>query len=165
MLFERLKATTSPYHQRLEGEPLSRSLLAPTATLNDYVYILQTNLGFYAPLEDRLGKACDWAALDFNYEQRRKTPLIEQDLRVLGGGDTALLYAPECNRLPPIGSVAAALGALYVLEGATLGGQLIARHIAMRRKLHPQNGCAFYNSYGDQVGRSGRRLELLCRSK
>ena len=45
----------------------------------------------------------------------------------------------------------AALGSMYVFEGATLGGQFITRHLAGRFGL-PAAG-EYFNSYGDDVGR------------
>ncbi|HWI55760.1 MAG TPA: biliverdin-producing heme oxygenase, partial [Bacillota bacterium] len=59
---------------------------------------------------------------------------------------------PHCRALPPVTQCAEALGTLYVIEGATLGGQFIARHLAARFGLTPANGAAFFHSYGLQVG-------------
>ncbi len=44
-----------------------------------------------------------------------------------------------------------ALGCLYVLEGATLGGQVISRHLA-KLGIGPENGGRFFNGYGARTG-------------
>lgn len=48
---------------------------------------------------------------------------------------------------------AACLGALYVLEGATLGGQVLRREMARRLGVHADNGGAFLDVYGTETGR------------
>jgi heme oxygenase len=49
--------------------------------------------------------------------------------------------------------LADALGCLYVLEGATLGGQLIGRQVQRQLGLRSEHGCAFFAGYGaDQTG-------------
>ncbi len=53
---------------------------------------------------------------------------------------------------PSLGGVAAGLGALYVVEGATLGGRVIARHLARSLALGPADGAAFFAGYGDRTG-------------
>ena len=41
---------------------------------------------------------------------------------------------------------------LYVLEGATLGGQVICRQLGPRLNLSADAGLSFYASYGELVG-------------
>ena len=50
-------------------------------------------------------------------------------------------------------ALAACLGALYVLEGATLGGQVLRREMATRLALDSDNGASFLNVYGAETGR------------
>jgi heme oxygenase len=40
---------------------------------------------------------------------------------------------------------------MYVLEGATLGGRVISRHLAARG-IGPDTGGAFFAGYGNQTG-------------
>ena len=41
---------------------------------------------------------------------------------------------------------------MYVLEGATLGGQIISRHLQTQLGINEKSGCAFFGSYGQEVG-------------
>jgi heme oxygenase (biliverdin-IX-beta and delta-forming) len=38
------------------------------------------------------------------------------------------------------------------MEGATLGGQVIGRHLRATLQLTPESGAAFFHSYQDRVG-------------
>ncbi|NWE37249.1 biliverdin-producing heme oxygenase, partial [Pseudomonas gingeri] len=75
------------------------------------------------------------------------------DLHALGLDDPAVAALPRCTSLPPLDTPAACLGALYVLEGATLGGQILRREMAQRLGLDADNGGAFLNVYGAETGR------------
>jgi heme oxygenase len=44
------------------------------------------------------------------------------------------------------------VGCLYVLEGATLGGQVIARRLQETLKIGPENGASFFHGYGRDAG-------------
>ncbi len=57
---------------------------------------------------------------------RPKAPLLALDIEALGGDALTL---PVARRLPPTSTTEEALGVLYVLEGATRGGAVIA-HMA-----------------------------------
>jgi heme oxygenase len=54
--------------------------------------------------------------------------------------------------VPTLDTAAKAFGSIYVMEGATLGGQIITRHVKEHLDLTPENGGAFFNSYGPMVG-------------
>jgi heme oxygenase (biliverdin-IX-beta and delta-forming) len=161
MILEQLKAATRPHHEAMERDPLSRSLLAPAISRADYLQVLQVYLGFYAPLEAVLFSRPEWAQLGFATERRHKTPLLLRDLRALGASTTSATDVPHCTDLPPITSLGAALGCMYVLEGATLGGQLIARHLGATLGLTPERGSAFFNSYGAELGPRWKEFRAL----
>jgi heme oxygenase len=41
---------------------------------------------------------------------------------------------------------------MYVVEGSTLGGRLIARQVERGLGLGSNNGCSYFQCYGEQVG-------------
>ncbi len=45
---------------------------------------------------------------------------------------------------------------MYVLEGATLGGQFIARHVERALGLAGGRGYSFFRGYGEDTGRMWR---------
>ncbi len=102
-------------------------------------------LTWEAPLFDALACADDRLTL----AERGKVSLLSADL-------AALRLAPLAAPCPMPGDVvtsaAAALGAMYVLEGSTLGGRVIERHCAGPLGVSPVHGGAFYHGYGARTG-------------
>jgi heme oxygenase len=109
--------------------------------------MLRRFYGYYRPVEARLA-TIPWASLGFAWSARRKTPLLERDLLAIG--ETEMDTLPRCHDLPPLDAVPKALGCLYVLEGATLGGQVIVRRL--RDLPGDALPSAFFTSYGQDVG-------------
>ena len=66
----------------------------------------------------------------------------------------------------PITNPAAAFGAMYVIEGSTLGGTIIARRIRDALGLDETTGCAYFRSYGRATGAmwTAFRRKLQCLS-
>jgi heme oxygenase len=142
----RLKHETAPQHEAIER---ALDLMSDRMTVEDYRHRLERLYGYYLPLEQRLFTLDGWpAALDL--AARRKTPSLEADLRVLGVRSPEAL--PRCEDLPDLPGLPQAFGCLYVMEGATLGGQIITRHIQRVLGIGPENGGRFFHSYGDDVG-------------
>ena len=56
-----------------------------------------------------------------------------------------------CPDVPRLETVARGLGALYVIEGSTLGGQIILRALQPHLGISSDNGGRFYASYGTQI--------------
>lgn len=152
---ELLRHGTQAHHARAEAR---LPLMDEALTVERYRQMLARLLGFYAPLEQRLAGA-DWSRLALDPERRRKWPLLAADLRALGLTDARIAGLPRCVDLPEARRLPDALGCLYVLEGATLGGQLVRRHVAARLGLGPHNGCAFFAAYGDAVGPMWREYQ------
>jgi heme oxygenase len=142
-LFERLKSGTEQQHREIEAliDPLKNF-----HSLEAYKAHVLRSWRFYLPLEDCLA-AFDWSAAGIDFLPRRKAPLIEQDLRVLG------IHQPRLENAQPLArqNLDFALGCLYVLEGATLGGQIISRHLATLG-IGPANGGLFFQGYGARTG-------------
>ena len=124
------------------------SLVGESLALGTYTVILCKFYGLYAALEERLSTRVDWDSLQIDFAKRRKAPLLAQDLAVLGIGPDAVEH---CSPLPAVSSAGAAMGCFYVLEGATLGGQIISRNVGRRLGLTPTTGAAFFASYGKDV--------------
>ena len=126
--------------------------LLGTLSIHTYTDLLQKLFGFYKPLEERIVALPGWHNLPVELERRQKAPLLARDLLWLKVTQPQLSQLTSCERLPEVKSVTEALGCLYVLEGATLGGQIISRHLKKNLALDEDRGCAFFYSYGDAVG-------------
>ena len=121
-------------------------------TRASYHALLLRFWGFYAPLEERLLGGPGHAHLPFDYRERAKAPKLQDDLYDMGHSPEMLLRAPQCDDLPSISTLPQILGCLYVIEGATLGGQIIARQLRVNLGLTPDVGARFFNGYGADTG-------------
>jgi heme oxygenase len=141
-----LRQETDSRHRALENTALSARLLSPLVTLQDYLFYLRAFSGIARWYDSQvLPLVTD--TLDDTAE-RRKLPLIFSDLEELENiGYPAPSYPAFEARDPR--DKAEALGACYVLEGSSLGGRVILKHI--RPILPPAlpRGAAFFTGYGE----------------
>jgi len=148
MILAKLKEQTAEQHQRLEG---NLNILARFNSAQGYKLLLEQFYGFYRPLEMHLGSVMCPPGFLVNFTARRKTRLLEKDLLFLDLPERELLALPQCQRLPTVKSEAQAFGCLYVLEGATLGGQIISKYVADKLGYERERGATFFKSYGAEV--------------
>jgi heme oxygenase len=144
-----LKQTTRELHAAVESK--LRVLLRDDLSAEQYAAVQKKMYGFYRPIESKLSSVRGWDDPEVDLRSRLKLPLIADDLSTLAIGPEELEMLPLCDSVPPLETVAEALGCLYVLEGSTLGGRIISGHL--RRVLPADSGCSFFRSYGDGVGR------------
>ncbi|MDF1502102.1 biliverdin-producing heme oxygenase [Roseisolibacter sp. H3M3-2] len=146
---ELLREGTREHHARAEAR---LPLLDPALDRDGYARALAALLGFQRPLEAAMaGAPWDRVGLDWRAE-RPRAALLAADLARLGWSAAAVAAIPECDAVPRPASLAAALGCAYVLEGSTLGGQLIRRHVERTLGILPDDGCSFFAAHGDAVG-------------
>jgi heme oxygenase len=139
----RIKAETAGHHRRIERQ---FGILDPHLSLDDYRLWLERLFGFHSPLEARVDA---WAsALAVDWDGRRKTPLLRADLSFLGLDDPAIAELPLCRDLPALPDLGSVFGVLYVVEGSTLGGRIIARHLRERLAVQAGAGASFFSGYG-----------------
>lgn len=135
-----LKDYTQTLHTEVESLLLPK--LHGVHTLSDYAAILQVFYGFFSPLEGAIQPFITTDNLP-DITARRKALLILQDLQVIRFPVRGL---PVCTELPLIRNTASAFGALYVMEGSTLGGKMIARMLLKNTALSlPQNAISFFS--------------------
>lgn len=144
-----LKQQTSEMHEALEARV---DILKPDLTLKRYRFLLEKFYGFYSPVEDRIAALMGYETLKLDPATRRKTFRIVSDLEKLGLTSQQIVALPVCHDIPGSGSLRQAFGCMYVLEGATLGGQLIRRELRKRPEFSKKDCFDFYNSYGSEVG-------------
>ena len=149
----RLRSETRAGHDAVER---ALRLLDPALTLDVYRARLERLWGLYAPLEAAL-EAAGPTLRGLDLPDRRKTPWIETDLRALGADGVARL--PRCRALPALRDEAERLGCLYVIEGATLGGRVISRHVERALGIGPSDGARFHAGYGERTGERWRAVQ------
>lgn len=146
-----LRAATAERHRRLEDQ---LHLLADDLSADRWTRTLVGMLGVVEPLEAALDEVPP--PLD-DWPERRRASLLRADA---GDPDDV---AP-CDVLPAVTSPERALGCLYVLEGSTLGGRVVASHVS--RVLGPDAGTRWFAAYGPDVRRRwsafGAAAEARC---
>ncbi len=122
---DRLRAATADVHAALEAAlDLGRAL----QTRDDLVEVLARFHGFFLPLEATLAERLGAEVMT----GRHRGPALEADLRSLGCPPAAIAALPVCADAGALATPSDAWGALYVVEGARLGGRIIARDLARR---------------------------------
>lgn len=144
-LLERLKTETREAHDRIENAiDLDRRIASREA----YRDLLIRFYGFHRAWED---EAADKAPDRAFFQSRCKTRLLARDLEALGLKSEDIIRLPQCRPLMPLPAPEAVLGSMYVVEGSTLGGAVIARQVEKRLGFTAETGCAYFRSYGRNV--------------
>lgn len=155
LLHQKLKRETAGLHKRLEAQ---LGLFEPDFSIHRYVQVLQIFYGFYAPVEASLMRlTAVWPPLGLPLRERCE--LIESDLLALGSSRRELAELPRCTNLPQLSCPEDLAGCLYVLEGACLGGQVIAPTLRQRLGVDKDSGASFF--VGDAEATSARWMLVL----
>jgi len=150
-----IRQGTHDLHERLERR---LDITSHFSSLESYRQLLVRFYGFYATLEeDFQSSECEaaWIELDLRFKDRQKLTGLAHDLLFLGlqPSDLSLLnrYPNACpSRLI---STPQLIGSTYVVEGATLGGQIIGVHLERMLGLKPGGqGAKFFSGYGARTG-------------
>lgn len=136
-----LRGATRTRHDRIDRQMDLRRLVEP----GRYARVLQVFDAFHASWEAAVADALP-AQLAPWLQQRSRRRFLQQDLRSLRLPPLDI----DAPRLP-LGGPAEAWGSLYVLEGSTLGGQVITRSLATAA-ITPQHGGAYFHGWGSRTG-------------
>jgi len=143
---ERMRAALRPHHDAIER---TVALTGDEVTRDHYLDFIARMLGFVEPCEARLLGASGRPPGDL--ADRLKVPLLRRTLAALGAEEQVIAELPRATRLPSLDRWPDALGYLYVLEGSTLGGQVLLRHLGPRLGLSPAQ-VAYLRTYDQAVG-------------
>jgi heme oxygenase len=149
-LRQELRRETADVHRRLE---IDLGLLESELSLDRYRRVLELFFGFYAPIEAGLARAVS-AGPPLRLPLRARTALIESDLLSLDLSRREIADLPRCDDLPRLSCLEEVAGCLYVLEGACLGGQVIAPALRERLGVAKGSGASFFT--GDAEGTPAR---------
>jgi heme oxygenase len=141
-IMSRLKNETAAAHARVDAlmdlSRMSRDRYARAlAALRDAQLAAESELVRHS---DEL------AASGYDPGARSKVAWLEADLHAIGA-----FAAPAAHTLL-LADPAAAFGAVYVMEGSTLGGQVIARHVMPLLDVTAERGCRYFSGYRADTG-------------
>jgi heme oxygenase len=141
---EFLKSNTALLHRQVEDQT---DWMRDGFALYDYKNLLSKLLSFYEGVEKDLNSRKDLPE-NLEWELRQKTKLLKNDLHALNLTSSEIIT----NRhLPPMRTLAEVFGVLYVLEGSTMGGQMLAKHFIKKLGIDANSGGSFFSAYGRET--------------
>lgn len=146
MILDKLRSATRSTHEQLEKD--ISPIITDLKTDASYAALLRVFYGFYGPLQNAIDKELDAAWLPDRTERRTPAWIMEDLLYLRENMENIGLD----RETPAIGSNAAAFGALYVMEGSTLGGKMICKTLSGNLGLEPPHGLSFFYGYGHNTG-------------
>ena len=146
MLHERIKSSTTEDHKNAERHSYGAEIMSRSLTKTQYAQLLIANYSYIAPWEKQWAEISGIDTSSLQLEVRKKTGMLENDLRALGIDPTSVAQASIA--LPT--NLAQFLGRMYVIEGSTLGGAMIEKQLQQNNNL---TDCSFefYGGYGKDL--------------
>ncbi len=141
-----LRGGTKQHHDNVETAMQSNQIMDKSLTQEGYLRLLKINYLYMKALEKALNANQAWfAGLDIE-NRVNKTVALEHDLKLYN------VELPEGEDYFDSWSFPQLLGALYVGEGSSLGGQVIQRTLMANENLHSIEQTQFYKGYAEQTG-------------
>ena len=142
MLSDHLKEATKTAHQQLEKKLIGN--IKAIRTTQDYAGLLSLFYSFFGGMEKGIEQHIDARFLP-DYPQRRKAVALAEDIQAL---NINLPLTADISDTPSISNHLQAMGALYVMEGSTLGGKIISKIIRQQLGLPEGFAMTFFDGYG-----------------
>ena len=146
----RLREATAQIHERLHGHAGLGAAATGAMARDDYRLLLARLWGFHKAFEEALDEAARSLALDIAMADRARAPMLEAELKTLGLDARQIAQLPRCDHIFRPADAAAFMGALYVVEGSTLGGVHIARALSGLFDGPEGEGRKFFLGYGER---------------
>lgn len=143
-LLSQLRMATRAEHRALETQPQLTRLLTAALTLAQYVHLLQQFASFYRGLEAYLQPGLGLLEDVEGYRYYSRRLWLERDLAQLEQ-EPSRTEAKVSWTLPI--DISTSVGVLYVIEGATLGGRVISRHLSQHLGLSASHGACYFNAW------------------
>lgn len=162
-ILEQLRAETRGDHDALEAIGLSEKITDGSLQPDEYKKLIKVHYLVHRDLEEQLeqaGVGDIFPGLD--YAARKKLPLIRKDLQELGIKEEELAEREAAGSSPEMRIPFGLLGAMYVMEGATLGGMVIVKSLKKNQNLSEISTFHYFGCYGGETGKQWKRfLEVL----
>jgi heme oxygenase len=153
MFTEKIKEATLQNHQQTEKVLVAK--MKNMRSKGDYIALLCNFYAYFGGLEQQIERFVSVSDLS-DYYERRKTEAIATDLKALGG---SVPSTAQNDELPQIDNYLKAFGALYVIEGSTLGGKIISKMVQQHLQIADNAGLSFFNSYGEDTMQMWERFK------
>lgn len=146
-LKQHLKITTYPLHEWLESSPLFDSIKSKELSKEEYIELLKKMAGFISNIEQIIKTYKEeFEKHNLNDIEKRveKTQWLKDDLKELG-----IEFSSKKIEFNTLSSFSSVVGALYVLEGSTMGGMQIVK--MMKKNTQEDLPTNYYQSYKQET--------------
>lgn len=143
MVIDNIRAATKSIHAELDESLMPR--FQQIDSKDKYAAMLNAFYSYFDPVMKLIDTHLDKTYLP-DYDSRRKPAAITDDLHALG---KTVEFMPQ-TVLPVIDNSHAAFGALYVLEGSTLGGVYLSSVLAKNIPGETEGALSFFYGYGKE---------------
>lgn len=148
---ETLRNSTHSHHVRLNRHPLLSELTRPGLNLDVYARILRAYRHYFRVVEPALERYLKRHPDLFDYQPRRKLPWLDADIAHFPNIPQPTTTPAALLTLAEISDLGSLVGLLYAIEGSTLGGLVIARHLRDHVQLDERCGARFFSAYGSDT--------------
>jgi heme oxygenase len=160
-MMDQLREQTQQLHQQLEDHPFNQALLNHCLPIALYQGLLTALYDLHQLLEQHCAHHSHPAVQAVWQADLIKTHILAQDIAYLNTQYltpqpptplTTLKFLATFNTIESSGTIEPwqLLGTLYVLEGSTLGAQVLLPHLQMTYGLQ-QQGLLYYHAYGENT--------------
>ncbi|UII26274.1 biliverdin-producing heme oxygenase [Fulvivirga maritima] len=147
MIAELLKKGTAELHTLSEQKNYVREIYNGTLTLEQYETMLVRNYWLNLNVEQAAQNISELESLaPLDLANRKKAHLIVKDLSNM---DSPSIDLPD-EPFPEL-NTAETIGALYVTEGSTLGGNIILKNLMKNKAFEGKNIFNFLSYYGENT--------------
>lgn len=162
-IMQRLKTETKNLHDMVEALAHSDKIMNGLLTSNQYAELIIKNYFLHAQMEKEIEAVLSDEQLSrFNWETRAKMRFLLADLEELNLRPAVEQAFPELHF--GINNFHEALGAMYVLEGATLGGAIIRKELSKNPTIAARSSFHYYGCYGSEIGKLWKEFAHLTES-
>jgi heme oxygenase len=149
-LRQRLKELTAPFHAELEKMPVAIALADGSIRREKYAIYLTKLAMIHQMFEPLIFDMSKWGHYGIDSALRLRLPLLKADLAAL---NQPYIFSEVTPSIEIAWSFATAVGMMYVLEGSTMGGQVLSRKLSHMTGAEGVPCTRYFQAYGDNTMR------------
>ena len=147
-LREQIKKETKRCHDRIEATPLAQVLACGSVGNAAYAAYLLGLAGIHTDIEEAASGFGEWSDYGITIAEHFRLPLLMDDLEALGSRPRQEEGADSVGRAWDFPT---AVGAMYVLEGSTMGGQILAKRLMHVRGPSGAEATAYFQGHREMA--------------
>lgn len=147
-LRQRLKELTAPFHAELEKAPVAIALADGSISRKNYAIYLTKLVAIHQTLEPILIGMSEWEHYGINPALRTRVNLLKADLAAL---EEEIPHSESVAFIDIPRNFETAVGMMYVLEGSTMGGQILSRKLSHMIGTDGVPCTRYFHAYGENT--------------